>query len=74
MEAAGDDKTAQQETGIAIALELIEKLKQTQGIHGMHIMAVHWEEVVPRLVEESGAPRPVARMQAAIPAAEAAPA
>ncbi|MCS6843468.1 MAG: methylenetetrahydrofolate reductase, partial [Caldilineales bacterium] len=61
MDAAGDDKLAQQETGVAIALELIEKLKATPGIHGLHIMAVHWEEIVPRLIEESGLPRPTAR-------------
>ncbi len=54
-----DDKEAQQEEGVAIALELIAKLKNTPGISGMHIMAVHWESVVPRLVEESGVPRPV---------------
>ena len=59
MDAAGDDKVAQQETGVAIALEIIEKLKNTAGINGMHVMAVHWEEIVPRLIDESGVPRPV---------------
>lgn len=57
MDAAGD-KEGQQEEGVAIALEMIEKLKNTPGINGMHIMAVHWEEIVPRLVEEAGLPRP----------------
>lgn len=61
MDDAGDDKVAQQETGVAIALEMIEKLKNTPGINGMHIMAVHWEEIVPRLIDESGLPRPVVR-------------
>ena len=37
---------------------MIEKLKNTPGINGMHIMAVHWEAIVPRLVEESGIPKP----------------
>ena len=41
--------------------QMIEKLKNTPGINGMHMMAVHWEEIVPRLVEESGVPRPVIR-------------
>lgn len=59
MDDAGDDKMAQQETGVAIALEMIEKLKNTAGINGMHVMAVHWEEIVPRLIDESGVPRPV---------------
>jgi len=58
MDAPGDDKDAQQEAGVEIALEMIEKLKATPGIAGMHIMAVHWEDIVPRLVEESKLPRP----------------
>jgi methylenetetrahydrofolate reductase (NADPH) len=58
MDEAGDAE-AQQETGVAIALDIIEKLKNTPGINGMHVMAVHWEAIVPRLVEESGVPRPV---------------
>jgi methylenetetrahydrofolate reductase (NADPH) len=61
MDAAGEDKEAQQEAGVQIALEMIEKLKATPGISGMHIMAVHWEDIVPRLVEESGLPRPSIR-------------
>jgi len=48
--AESGDKQAQQETGFQIALELMEKLRTTSGIHGLHIMAMHWEEVVPRLV------------------------
>ena len=58
MDEAGD-KQAQEEEGVAIALELIEKIKNTPGLNGMHIMAVHWEAIVPRLIEESGLPRPV---------------
>jgi methylenetetrahydrofolate reductase (NADPH) len=54
-----DDAVEQQEEGVQIALELIEKIKNTPGVSGMHIMAVHWEEIVPRLVEESNLPRPV---------------
>jgi methylenetetrahydrofolate reductase (NADPH) len=49
-----EDKEAQQETGYQIALEILEKLKRTQGISGTHIMAVHWESIIPRLVEETG--------------------
>jgi methylenetetrahydrofolate reductase (NADPH) len=67
MDEAGD-KEGQQEEGVAIALELIEKLKATPGLNGMHIMAVHWESIVPRLVEESGLPRPVLdKMPEAVP-------
>ena len=53
------DKEAQQEEGVKIALEIIEKLKNTPKINGMHVMAVHWEDIVPRLIEESGIPKPV---------------
>ncbi len=58
MDEAGD-KDGQSEEGVAIALELIEKLKNTPGLNGMHMMAVHWEAIVPRLIEEAGLPRPV---------------
>jgi methylenetetrahydrofolate reductase (NADPH) len=60
MDEAGD-KQAQEEEGVAIALELIEKIKNTPGLNGMHVMAVHWEAIVPRLIEESGLPRPVVK-------------
>ncbi len=53
MTGAGD-KESQQETGFVMALEILEKLKKTPGIAGTHIMAVHWESIVPRLVEEAG--------------------
>ncbi|HUH96970.1 MAG TPA: methylenetetrahydrofolate reductase C-terminal domain-containing protein [Anaerolineales bacterium] len=45
-----------QEEGVAIALELIEKIKKFtgQGVNGLHIMAVGWEEIVPRIVTEGG--------------------
>lgn len=48
------DKEAQQETGFGMALEVLEQLKGTPGISGTHIMAVHWESIIPRLVEEAG--------------------
>jgi methylenetetrahydrofolate reductase (NADPH) len=51
MEAAGDKA---EEEGVQIALELIEKIKTKQGIHGIHLMAVGWEEIVPRIVKEAG--------------------
>ena len=47
------DKEAQQKVGFEIALELLEKLKMTQGIDGVHIMAVHWESIIPKLVQEA---------------------
>ncbi len=48
------------EEGVKIALEIIEQLKEMPGIHGIHIMAVGWEDMVPEIVERAGLmPRPV---------------
>jgi methylenetetrahydrofolate reductase (NADPH) len=56
MEAAGNRA---EEEGVQIALELIEAIKGLQGINGIHLMAVGWEEIVPRIVTEAGlAPQP----------------
>ncbi len=52
MEAA-DAKGNAQEEGVQIALELIEKIKGKQGVNGIHIMAVGWEEIVPRIVMDA---------------------
>lgn len=51
MEKAGDGAA---EEGVQIALELIEAVRKLQGIHGIHLMAVGWEEIVPRIVTEAG--------------------
>ncbi|MHC1785130.1 MAG: methylenetetrahydrofolate reductase C-terminal domain-containing protein [Anaerolineaceae bacterium] len=50
LESAKDPK----EEGIQIALEIIERLKNLPGVHGIHFMAVGWESIVPRLIQESG--------------------
>lgn len=44
---------AQQE-GVQITLEIIEKIKGKTGVHGIHIMPVGWESIVPRIVREAG--------------------
>jgi methylenetetrahydrofolate reductase (NADPH) len=45
--------------GYNIALETILRLKKVKGIHGVHITALFWENIIPSLVEESGLyPRP----------------
>jgi methylenetetrahydrofolate reductase (NADPH) len=51
MEAAGDGAS---EEGVQIALELIEAVKGKQGVNGIHLMAVGWEEIVPRILQDSG--------------------
>jgi methylenetetrahydrofolate reductase (NADPH) len=55
MEAANLSGNAQEE-GIQIALELISRIKTyyKQGIHGIHLMPVGWDEIVPRIVVEAG--------------------
>lgn len=55
-EASGRD--AQQEEGVQIALEILDRLRDTPGIRGVHIMAVQWESIIPRLVEETGIGKP----------------
>ena len=53
-------KDARQE-GVKICLEIIEQLKEIAGLHGIHIMAVAWETIVPIIMNEAGlVPRPVA--------------
>jgi methylenetetrahydrofolate reductase (NADPH) len=45
--------------GIRIALETIEKVRAIDGVDGIHIMGVGWEESIPTLVKEAGLyPRP----------------
>ena len=55
MEAADAAGNAQEE-GVQIALELARKIKgyEKQGIHGLHIMPVMWEEIIPRIISEAG--------------------
>ena len=56
MEKTGNPK----EEGVKIILEIIEQLKDMPGVHGVHIMAVGWEDIVPDIVQKSGLmPRPV---------------
>jgi 5,10-methylenetetrahydrofolate reductase len=55
MEAAEAGGNAQEE-GVQIALELARRIKgyEKQGVHGLHIMPVFWEEIIPRIVSEAG--------------------
>jgi 5,10-methylenetetrahydrofolate reductase len=46
--------------GVKIILEIIEQLKEIPGVHGIHVMAVGWEDIVPEMVEKAGLmPRPI---------------
>ena len=45
--------------GLKIAIETIQRLKEIEGVAGVHVMAIAWEEVVPEIVERAGLyPRP----------------
>lgn len=45
--------------GIEICVEQIEHLRTIKGVHGVHIMAMNWEEKVPEIVQKAGLyPRP----------------
>ena len=45
--------------GKKLAVEMIKELAEIEGVAGVHIMAVEWEEAVPDIVEAAGLlPRP----------------
>ena len=55
MKKSGDPKRE----GYEIALELINDIKKIKGVHGLHITALFWEDIISSLVQESGfLPRP----------------
>lgn len=52
--------TAWKEVGIQICVELIQQIREIEGVAGVHIMAIEWEEAVRPIVEAAGLlPRPV---------------
>lgn len=51
---AAENKGNVMEEGVQITLELIEKIRSLGSFHGIHIMTVGWEEIVPRIVQEAG--------------------
>ena len=52
-------KEKQADEGINICVESIQQLKEIEGVHGFHIMAIEWEDKVPEIAERSGLyPRP----------------
>ncbi|MBS4031119.1 MAG: methylenetetrahydrofolate reductase [Clostridiales bacterium] len=47
------------EEGVKLCVEMIKHLKTIEGVAGVHLMAVAWEEIVPEIVERAGLlPRP----------------
>jgi 5,10-methylenetetrahydrofolate reductase len=56
---AGTPKERWREEGINICVEIIQQVKEIEGVAGIHIMAIEWEEAVSTLVEKAGLlPRP----------------
>jgi methylenetetrahydrofolate reductase (NADPH) len=52
--------TAWQKEGIQICIELIQQIRAIEGVAGVHIMAIEWEDAVKPIVEGAGLlPRPV---------------
>jgi methylenetetrahydrofolate reductase (NADPH) len=52
---------SQRRTGIEIALEVVDAVRQIQGVSGVHLMTIHNEEAIPTVVQEAGLlPRPAA--------------
>lgn len=45
--------------GIKLCVDIINKVREIEGVAGIHLMAIEWEEVVPEMVEAAGLlPRP----------------
>ncbi|NOZ86439.1 MAG: methylenetetrahydrofolate reductase [Deltaproteobacteria bacterium] len=58
----GVEKKKRKTEGIKIAVETIQKMMEIPGVSGVHIMAIEWEEAVPKIVEGAGlVPRPSGR-------------
>lgn len=53
MEGASDEG----EEGKRICIEVIERLRETEGVAGCHVMAVAWEESIPEILERAGLSR-----------------
>lgn len=53
-------KEKQQEEGKKICIELIQQIREIEGVAGVHIMAYRQEELVAEIVEQAGLlPRPI---------------
>jgi 5,10-methylenetetrahydrofolate reductase len=61
--AAGEDKKLskanQEQEGIKIAVELVEAVREIEGVRGVHLQAIEWEEAIPEVVKRAKLfPRP----------------
>ncbi len=58
-----EEKQARREAwaqeGVQICVDIIKALREIEGVAGVHIMAIEWEEAVPEIVQKAGLyPRP----------------
>ncbi len=45
--------------GIKLCIDIINQVRQIEGVAGIHLMAIEWEETVPEIIEATGLlPRP----------------
>jgi len=51
---AGVERNEARKEGIKICVETIQELREMEGIAGIHIMALEWEEAVGEIVETAG--------------------
>ncbi len=51
---AGVKRRDARKEGIKICVEIIHQIRQIEGIAGIHLMALEWEEVVGEIVETAG--------------------
>lgn len=59
LKGARDAKKNVQEEGINICADIINKVKEIEGVAGVHIMAIEWESAVPEIAKIAGLlPRP----------------
>jgi methylenetetrahydrofolate reductase (NADPH) len=45
---------AWREEGKRICVELIREIREIEGVAGVHIMAIEWEQAVPEIVQAAG--------------------
>ena len=56
---AVEDKEEKKEEGIRICLEMIEQVRNIEGVAGIHLMPIGWESITPVILERAGLlPRP----------------
>jgi len=56
---ASAPKGEAKQMGIDLCVDIIKQVRQIEGVAGIHLMAIEWEEAVAEIVEKAGLlPRP----------------